>query len=587
MEMDYEKEVRDFVTSNFGSTFKFRPQQLEAITDIIRSYFEDPDGIYLLDAPTGSGKGVIAMIVSGVLAEHGKRGYILASDLVLHQQYVNDFKKMGFWHWGNVKGVDNYDCSVNGEKFSVGDCKSKGLSYDAAEKLKCFKHCGYLTTRRKAIKSPIALLTYPYALIQRNYVDKQPDGGKPAPFPKRDFVVCDEAHKILDIVQGHFSPVVSREIEKKVSKLLSDMFDIGLRVPNVDTIALTHHIEEVYNEEDNAVLLVHLKEMTKILGGLVKATEGIRETAGKEFETESVPKDWLVVFRLCDYVKDVHCKLQDYCEIIDKTDIDKMVKNPNDTSIVFNCIDEYYLLEKHFTNQFGFKLLMTATMGKPADFMRNHGIRNAKYFKMDSHFNWERSPIIFYPGRRLSARFLNENLNWAVQTLEEILSSHRNDSGIVHTASYELAQKLWRSLSKETRQRVLLYKGSDEKDNVLRRMRKNPGLVVMGPSLLEGLNLMDDLSRFQVFMKVPYPHLGDRYVAAKLKYSQVWYNWKTAVSVLQGTGRSVRSEDDWAVTYLVDGCFADLFQSAGDQFPIEFRSRVIVKKEEEKKDDIL
>jgi len=39
---------------------------------------------------------------------------------------------------------------------------------------------------------------------------------------------------------------------------------------------------------------------------------------------------------------------------------------------------------------------------------------------------------------------------------------------------------------------------------------------------------------------------------------------------------SVRTPDDWAVTYLVDGCFADLFQAAGDQFPIEFRSRVKV-----------
>jgi hypothetical protein len=27
---------------------------------------------------------------------------------------------------------------------------------------------------------------------------------------------------------------------------------------------------------------------------------------------------------------------------------------------------------------------------------------------------------------------------------------------------------------------------------------------------------------------------------------------------------SVRTPDDWAVTYLVDGCFADLFQVAGD-----------------------
>ena len=111
---------------------------------------------------------------------------------------------------------------------------------------------------------------------------------------------------------------------------------------------------------------------------------------------------------------------------------------------------------------------------------------------------------------------------------------------------------------------------------MLKKMKKTRGTVVMGPSLLEGLNLVDDLSRFQIFLKVPYPHLGDKYVAAKLNYSQKWYNWKTSVSVLQGVGRSIRTPEDWAVTYLIDGCFSDLFNSAGNQFPPEFRARVKV-----------
>lgn len=575
MKIDFEKEVLEFAQAHLGASFKFRPQQIEVIVDILQSYFENPDGIYLLDAPTGSGKSWIAMITAGVLANHDKRGYILASDLVLHQQYVNDFKKMQLWNWGNIKGVDNYNCAVNGEKFSVGDCKSKGISYDAAESLTCFKHCGYLMARRKAIRSPLALLTYPYALIQRNYVDKkQSESGKQPPFSKRDFVVCDEAHKILDIVQSHFSPIVSRDVYKKVEKLISDMFDIGLRLPRIDVERLTALVDDVYAEEDNRVLLEKLKEITKIYERVVGATADIREVAGREFEGREVPKDWLVVFNLTDWCKDVHCKLEDYCEIIDKVGIEKMVKNPNDTSIVFNCIDEYYLLGKHFFNQFGFKLLMTATMGNPADFMRNHGIKNAKYFKMDSHFNWENSPIIYYPGKKMSARFLEDNFEWGVSTLVDILNAHPEDSGIIHTGSYELGQKLWKALPKNVSKRVLLYKGSEEKDTMLKKMKKKQGLVLMGPSLLEGLNLIDELSRFQVFMKVPYPHLGDKYVAAKLKFSQKWYNWKTEILILQGVGRSIRSETDYAITYFVDGCLADLLRDPKLFATSNFRDRI-------------
>ena len=396
--------------------FEFRPQQKEAILSIIEAYEEDPNGVFLLDAPTGSGKSVIAMLFADFLAFKGNRGYILASDLALHEQYVKDFRGMQLWNWGNIKGVDNYECAVNGERFSVGDCKSKGISYEAAEALPCFKQCGYLTARKKAIKSPVALLTYPYALIQRNYVEQQQQGkGKGSPFPQRDFVVCDEAHKLLDIVQSHFSPIVSHDIYKKVEKTLENIGDLGLKVPSVNLIGLKKNIEEIYPEEAPAVILAHLKEITKILGGLVKSTADIREVAGKEFGENEVPQDWLTTFNLTDWLKDVHCKLEDYCEIIEKTGLEKMVKNPGETSITFNCIDEYYLLHKHFFNKFGFKLLMTATMGNTQDFMRNHGIKAAKYFKIETHFKWDKSPIFFYPGKKLSARFLADNLEWAVK----------------------------------------------------------------------------------------------------------------------------------------------------------------------------
>lgn len=569
---DLKKEFEQFVQAKHPA-LQFRPQQKEVIIDILEAYFEDPEGIYLLDAPTGSGKSIIAMLAADFLIHKGKRGYILASDLVLHQQYVNDFRRMQLWNWGNVKGVDNYTCAVNGERFSVGDCKSKGMSYQAAESLPCFKHCGYLMARRKSIRSPLALLTYPYALIQRNYVEEKQTT---PPFPKRDFVVCDEAHKILDIVQGHFSPLVSHDIYKKVERLSDGLFEIGLKRPKIDINRLERLVKDIYAEEDHDVLLTLLKEVEKILEGLVSSVGNIREIAGKEFGEEDVPREWIKVFNLYDWCKDCHCKIEDYCDIIDQVGVSKMVKNPGEKSIAFNCIDEYYLLGKHFFNQFGFKLLMTATVGNPTDFMKNHGIKNARYFKMDSHFKWDNSPIIYYPGKKMSARHLDDNFEWGVRTLSEILETHPEDSGIIHTGSYELGQRLWQALPKEIRKRVLLYKGSEEKDVMLKKMKKKRGTVLMGPSLLEGLNLIDDLSRFQVFMKVPYPHLGDKYVAAKLKFSQKWYNWKTSISVLQGTGRSIRTPDDWAVTYLVDGCFSDLFQAAGDQFPVEFRSRVKV-----------
>lgn len=572
MKIDFDIEIQKFIDSFFPKDFKFRQQQKEVIIDILEAYFEDPEGIYLLEAPTGSGKSLIAIIFAGVLINLKKRGYILASDLVLHQQYVNDFRRMQLWNWGNVKGVDNYTCAVNGERFSVGDCKSKGMSYQAAESLPCFKHCGYLMARRKSIRSPLALLTYPYALIQRNFVEQKQTV---PPFPKRDFVVCDEAHKILDIVQSHFSPLVSHDIYKKVERLADSLFEIGLKKPTVNINRLEKLVKSIYAEENQEKLLGLLKSVEKLLGEVVSSVGDVRVIAGKEFgEDEAVPREWIKVFNLYDWCKDCHCKIEDYCDIIDKVGTEKMVKNPGEKNIAFNCIEEYYLLEKYLFSKFGFKLLMTATMGNPVDFIKNHGIKNAKYFKMDSHFKWEKSPIFFYPGKKMSARHIEDNLEWSAKTLSNIIKMHPDDSGIVHTGSYDLGQKLWSALPKDVRKRVLLYKGSEEKDVMLKKMKKKKGTILMGPSLLEGLNLIDDLSRFQVFVKVPYPHLGDKYVAAKLKFSQKWYNWKTEILILQGVGRSVRSDTDYAVTYFLDGCLSDLLRDPNMFSTSNFRERI-------------
>jgi Rad3-related DNA helicase len=571
-----QEEFEQFVKGKHPG-LEFRPQQKEAILDIISAYNDDPNGIYLLDAPTGSGKSVIAMVFADFLAFKGNRGYILASDLSLHEQYVKDFRKLQLWNWGNIKGVDNYKCVVNDEKFSIGECKSKGTSYEAAESLPCFKQCGYLTSRKKSIKSQVALLTYPYALIQRNYVEQQQQGkGKGSPFPQRDFVVCDEAHKLLDIVQSHFSPIVSKEIVKKAEKLLEGLGDIGQAVPKINLERLEKIIDRIYADDDQTNLLKLLREVTKVLGEVMKATSPLRENASVEFTEGSVPLEWLAVFNLADWCKDVHCKLQDYCEIVGKVGVEKLIKNPGEKALVFNCIDEYYLLKKHFYTKFGFKLLMTATMGNPSDFMRNHGIKSAKYFKIESHFNWEKSPIIFYPGKKMSTRFLVDNMQWAIDTVTRIVREHSEDSGIIHSGSYELNTKIWTGLPKDVKKRILLYKGSEEKDQALKKMSKKKGLVLMGPSILEGLNMVDDQSRFQIFLKVPYPHLGDRYVAAKLEYSQAWYNWKTEVSIAQGIGRSIRTPNDWAITYFLDGCLSDVLRDPTALTGSNFRERLRV-----------
>ena len=88
-----------------------------------------------------------------------------------------------------------------------------------------------------------------------------------------------------------------------------------------------------------------------------------------------------------------------------------------------------------------------------------------------------------------------------------------------------------------------------------------------------GLDLKDDKSRFQIFFKVPYPSLNDPLVKAKMSAFADWYDWKTGISIQQGAGRSIRSKDDWAITYILDACFRSLINKQ-DFFPPSFKERI-------------
>jgi len=69
--------------------------------------------------------------------------------------------------------------------------------------------------------------------------------------------------------------------------------------------------------------------------------------------------------------------------------------------------------------------------------------------------------------------------------------------------------------------------------------------------------------------------LNDDFIAAKLELDPSWYQNDAIVKMLQGVGRSVRNENDWAVTYILDSDFIYLWKKNTDKFPErEFNDRL-------------
>ena len=564
-----DERLEDFRVTFFGDEFEWRKGQKEAIIEIIKAYVKGTKTV-ILDAPVGSGKSIIGMAVAWLLNQEKKTGYILASDISLQEQYEKDFKHYNF-KWGSIKGIDNYMCVDNMEKNSLGTCRIRGKR---AKSMHCYFECPYFSARDIASESPTALLNYAYWLIMMNYVNQHLDE---TPFPPRDFLIADEGHKLLDIVQNHYSPRIDAKTIEKIEKITEFFAVYKVKNHINDLKELKDDIGGLYNTENQDELYELLQSIEGSMTNYLSSWNVLKEKVKKEYPHEDPPKEWREALRLCDWLKDLHCKIEDFNDIVEQTSTRNIIKNPTgENELTFNCLEEGYMMARYFHQWSGFTVLMSATFADPSNYLKSIALTSAKYIKMDSHFDFTKSPIYFYNKRRMTYKEIERNLPWMYETIDEILETHKNENGIIHTASYDLALKIHNGISKKNKQRILVYNGTEEKRQVLQILKMNKNKVLLGPSLLEGLDLKDEWSRFQIFAKVPYLSLSDKFVATKLKINPEWYRWKAIINILQGTGRSVRSEDDWAVTYILDASLADLIHNNRRAFPIEFMQRIKV-----------
>jgi Rad3-related DNA helicase len=381
----------------------------------------------------------------------------------------------------------------------------------------------------------------------------------------------------MDIVQVHFSPKINQEFMESIKFLeaFQKKYGYGGEILSKNISSLIYLITQ---EESKEILYTYLQKLFSYIVKQTYKNKLVADDAAKKFYNwNMVPQEWRRALAHIDHVKDVYCKVDDYLKILKDDDVNKMVKTVNITlkntpEIIFNYVDEGYMVNRYFSQKFGFKVLMSATFGNPKYFLNIFGSKNARYNRMKSSFNFDKSPIYLMYKNRLSYKNIEEKTPFLAKSLSKILDKHSALPGIVHSGSYKLAKNVWDLLPNEHKERVFLYEGTNEKINAISNLvNSNSNKIIMGPSLLLGLNLKDDLSRLQVFLKVPYQSLGNNFVREKMKFYPDWYKWTAGVNFLQGIGRSIRNENDWAITYVLDGCLTDLIED----FPVEVTNRII------------
>lgn len=538
-------------------------------------YLENKKTI-ILEAPTGSGKTVIGYMVNFCmkklerLEDNGNiQSYLLTSSKLLQDQIEADKEKFNFGDniLAILKGTANYFCTpIKPDSYKNRYCR--GMSSETMSLLNCYETCPYLTARKKAVSTDIAVMNYAYFLttIQNPFSTFQP----------RTLTICDECHllptivndlfnfdlnsyrlqlnRIVDLLNGFKLSFGNSALANEIIQLISNKLLSIYRLKNisfqnfVDFInTFQHDLTENYN-----LLLKNLKEYC-IQNNIVSQFNLFKKDIDKIADNfERLINGEFIE----EYIKSLMERPQD---ILIQSEYDETTGLYNH---IIRDLDESNAIQNYFIKHTNICLCMSATIGNIDDYARMLGLENDEYaaFRLASDFDFSKSPIFLMNSGFLDYKNFQKNIDDVLIDVLKICKLHSNERGIIHTATFDITNRLRDKISmltnREFKERFLFYSTPDEKNYAMELMKSDDDkkYIIVGPSLYEGLDLSDDYGRFNILVKVPYSSMN-QYVKAKMERYPKWYVNQTLEKTIQAIGRTNRNKNDWSKVYLMDSLF--------------------------------
>jgi Rad3-related DNA helicase len=211
-------------------------------------------------------------------------------------------------------------------------------------------------------------------------------------------------------------------------------------------------------------------------------------------------------------------------------------------------------------------VMLSATILDPRTFVRNLGLtpKQCGYLSVESEFPVENRRVIFTPAGSMGFKNYDTTLPKMLRKIERILNKHQDEKGIIHCQSYKTMDNILNHFKGTPFAHRLIGhdSGPRSKQGALEaHFNREDATVLLSPSMAEGLDLKGDLSRFQVVCKAPFGNLGDPYIKTRLGMDKDWYTWQACLTLVQALGRSIRSKDDHATSYILDSDATRLLDS--------------------------
>ena len=522
---------------------KYEPKtyQIEAL-NFMKDSIVNGKRFVLNNLSTGTGKSYLAMMFAnwykGFVNPNAKFD-ILTGSKILQEQYLKDFNFIN-----NYKGKSNYYCQTF-------DCQcDTGKELCGIMKKPC-DSCPYDMAKNQWITGDIGLTNFhlfnTLSLFQTDIL-KRRDG---------NVLIIDECQNFESVFSDYLSSKLSAKILKRC----------GIEMKEIETL-------------DNRYIS-KIKYMDKYLIFLETKLIPILEKKRDQFivEISSSTKSKKKI-ELTNYIQNIESKLSAFKHLFDSHANDPeniildIVVNKNEKmfsgiELVTEHIFVYEYLNEYVWSKYDHIIFMSATILDRSMFSFINGLDEdlTSYYEIPSPFSIKNRPIYYLKIGKMSFTSKEETFKKQVVWVKKILAKYKDKKGIIHTANYEITEWIKENIMDS---RLLFHNTEDRNEILEKHLTSKEPTILVSPSMMEGISLDDDLARFQIIMKIPFPSLASKKIKTRQKIKPEWYSWKTCLDTIQASGRGNRSITDYCDTFILDSNFSDLLKYNSNILPQYF-----------------
>lgn len=480
----------------------------------------------LVEMPVGCGKSPFGLNVSGWLAQSLGDSYILTPQKILQKQYEDSFDKKRL---GTLYGKANYDC-VN---------KKTNCDIGGDIKPQC-DICPARIARDVALRAPNTVLNYTLALLLFKYSD-------PRTIRRKRVIIFDECQN-LESHLVEFNAV-------NISDLRCKKLGVNYLIPKTIEKAMAWIVGDY-----TPMLHKKIKELGLIVGELEDELEfNARALTAEEQQNCRTLKELTTHAESIDNL----CRLS--IEEIKEEFVLVQEKNSFKFKELYGK-NVFHSLVKPMADKF---IFMSSTILNKDAFCRDLGLNpdEAAFLSLDSEFPVDNRPVVFKPIMKMNYQWNDdenyENRKKMALEIKELCELHKDESGIIHTGNFQISEWLVNELRNVVPHEIYEHNPSSKVnrgeviDSYMQMASERPCLLI-SPSITEGLDLKDDLGRFAIFLKVPFPNMMDNWIKRRMELSREWYNRQAIIAIIQGGGRIVRTPTDHGNVYILDSSFGYL-----------------------------